>query len=60
MNATQIIMAVIICYFLLFHIGKYLIDLYLYKKELSLRKTGPPRACYPTLRKPIFFNIKIK
>lgn len=60
MKPYQVIMLVIILYFLIWYVGRYYIDVYLYKRELRVRKTGPPRAFHHPLQKPKFFNIKLK
>lgn len=58
MTNAQMIMTGIIAYFLIFHVLKYAISYWDYKRELRRRKTGPPRAYYQPLQKPKFFNYK--
>lgn len=57
---AQCIMAIIVFYFLYFYVVRYIGQLIMYNYEVRQRRKGPPRAYYPPLRKPTFFNIKLR
>lgn len=60
MTPRQLIMLMIVAYFLIVYVFAYLLKVHIYKNELRRRKTGPPRAHIQPLKKPTFFNIKLK
>ncbi len=55
-KAAIIIFGAIAFYKIVWHVATYFGKRYLYKKEKKNLKNGPPRAYYPSLRKPTFFN----